>query len=105
MRISDWSSDVCSSDLAALASVASSDGVNDVWTRMTAQSFIPVDARDVDANQFYVRQVGLAQLDLEGQLAGGLDRKSVVEGKSVAVRVDPGGRRIIIKKKRIANNT
>lgn len=56
---------------AALASVASSDGVNDVWTRVTAQSFIPVDARDVDANQFYVRQVGLAQLDLEGQLAGG----------------------------------
>src|SRR3546814_17219709 len=29
----------------------------------------------------------------------GLDRKSVVEGKSVSVRVDLGGRRIIIKKK------
>src|SRR3546814_13915829 len=27
------------------------------------------------------------------------DRKSVVEGKSVSVRVDPGGRRIIKKKK------
>src|SRR3546814_19499750 len=27
------------------------------------------------------------------------DRKSVVEGKSVAVRVDPGGRRILKKKK------
>src|SRR3546814_16918015 len=27
------------------------------------------------------------------------DRKSVVEGKSVSVRVDPGGRRIINKKK------
>src|SRR3546814_14611205 len=30
----------------------------------------------------------------------GSDRKSVVEGKSVAVRVDPGGRRIIKKKKK-----
>src|SRR3546814_11970573 len=31
--------------------------------------------------------------------AGGSDRKSVVEGKSVVVRVDLGGRRIIKKKK------
>src|SRR3546814_12217080 len=31
---------------------------------------------------------------------GGGDRKSVVEGKSVSVRVDNGGRRIIKKKKR-----
>src|SRR3546814_12252527 len=30
----------------------------------------------------------------------GADRKSVVVGKSVSVRVDPGGRRIIKKKKR-----
>src|SRR3546814_14846779 len=42
---------------AALASVASSAGVNDAWTRMTAQSFIPVDARGVAANPFYVPQV------------------------------------------------
>src|SRR3546814_11353652 len=31
-------------------------------------------------------------------LAAGIDRKSVVEGKSVSVRVDLGGRRIIKKK-------
>jgi len=54
---------------AALAGVASSDGVNDAWTRVTAQSFIPVDAKDVDPDQFYVRQVGLTQLDLEDQIA------------------------------------
>src|SRR3546814_13568977 len=30
-------------------------------------------------------------------MAAGLDRKSVVEGKSVSVRVDHGGRRIIKK--------
>src|SRR3546814_16053213 len=32
--------------------------------------------------------------------AGGLDRKSVVEGQSVDVRVEPGGRLIIKKKER-----
>src|SRR3546814_12962482 len=32
------------------------------------------------------------------------DRKSVVEGKSVSVRVDLGGARIIKKKKKIHNN-
>jgi len=57
---------------AALAGVASSDGVNDAWTRVTAQSFIPVDAKDIDPDQFYVRQVGLSQLDLEEQIAGTL---------------------------------
>jgi spore germination cell wall hydrolase CwlJ-like protein len=55
---------------AALASVAASDHANDAWTRVTAQSFIPVDVKDIDPDQFYVRQVGLNQLDLEEQLAG-----------------------------------
>src|SRR3546814_11512172 len=36
-----------------------------------------------------------------GGLAGYQDRKSVVTGKSVSVRVDPGGRRNIKKKKKI----
>src|SRR3546814_18781193 len=44
---------------AALASIASSDGVDDNWTRITAQRFIPVDAQDIDSNQFQLRQVGL----------------------------------------------
>src|SRR3546814_13649773 len=34
-----------------------------------------------------------------GEIQGGIDRKSVVSGKSVSVRVDLGGRRIIKKKK------
>ena len=54
---------------AALASVASSDQVDDVWTRVTAQSFIPVDVKDIDPDHFYVRQVGISQLDLEDQIA------------------------------------
>jgi spore germination cell wall hydrolase CwlJ-like protein len=54
---------------AALASVATSGHVDDTWTRVTAQSFIPVDVNDIDPEQFYVRQVGINQLDLEEQLA------------------------------------
>jgi hypothetical protein len=54
---------------AALASVASSDGVEDTWTRVTAQSFVPVDVKDIESDQFYVRHVGISQLDLEDQIA------------------------------------
>src|SRR3546814_20785211 len=39
--------------------------------------------------------------DNVGDVAGMGDRKSVVEGKSVSVRVDLGGRRILKKKKYI----
>src|SRR3546814_11242430 len=55
------------------------------------------------------RRPGLDRLDHRVAAAGGglsitqplhsVDRKSVVEGKSVSVRVDPGGRRSIKKKK------
>src|SRR3546814_12823666 len=38
---------------------------------------------------------------MQGSRIGILDRKSVVKGKSVSVRVDLGGRRIIKKKKNI----
>src|SRR3546814_19418109 len=41
-----------------------------------------------------------------GNIAAGVerDRKSVVEGKSVSVRVDLGGRRIVKKKRRTSRN-
>src|SRR3546814_13935815 len=42
----------------------------------------------------------VADADVLGEVGKGLDRKSVVEGKSVSVRVDLGGRRIIKKKKK-----
>src|SRR3546814_13868580 len=41
----------------------------------------------------------------QNRAAGWPDRKSVVQGKSVSVRVDLGGRRIINKKKRHNHNT
>src|SRR3546814_11600348 len=46
-------------------------------------------------------QLGLAKADATGSTTRARpDRKSVVEGKSVSVRVDIGGRRISKKKKR-----
>src|SRR3546814_11992865 len=88
MRISGWSSDVCSSDLAALDQVFSLAGlapaaVDQVF--MTGgSSFVPA-LQDLFAARF-----GAARL--------ATDRKSVVSGKSVSVRVELGGRTIIQNK-------
>src|SRR3546814_13983000 len=92
MRIRDWSSDVCSSDLRRL-----------VIQKCTA----------CGAHQFYPRPFCLAcESDkVEWVEASGhgvvysvttvrVDRKSVVSGKRVSVRVDIGGRRTITKKQR-----
>src|SRR3546814_3568919 len=71
MRISDWSSDVCSSDLKPIAEEHLMPGRVAVRRR-----------RRPRARQ---RRIGSA------------DWKCVVSGKSVSVRVDLGGRRIINK--------
>src|SRR3546814_17730755 len=81
MRISDWSSDVCSSDLR-----------QDALDRA-------VEPRRVAAGEIGARG---AVVRHEERVADEGDRKSVVSGKSVSVRVDLGGRRII-KKKIISN--
>src|SRR3546814_16138695 len=72
MRISDWSSDVCSSDLVSPASAPPA--------RRSAGGQRSA-ARD--------RRPPAAQPRDDG------DRKSVGQGQSVSVRVGPGGRRII----------
>src|SRR3546814_2362689 len=79
MRISDWSSDVCSSDLGA---------GREPRPGAAAACALALGGRAVDDRACRAR--GLAHAS---------DRKSVVEGKSVSVRVDLGGRRIIKKKK------
>src|SRR3546814_14635656 len=87
MRISDWSSDVCSSDLR---------GDADPQPRRLAD---PVVARN---ERRCLRAVGLLLRPrrrvprIRGLDQG--DRKSVVQGKSVSVRVDLGGRRRSKKK-------
>src|SRR3546814_18595933 len=96
MRISDWSSDVCSSDLFAWERNISH--LDDSWrlgprtTACFAAGWLVIGA--------------LAGLDSAPGSAmvvvpGLIDRKSVVSGKSVSVRVDLGGRRIIKKKNTI----
>src|SRR3546814_9156676 len=87
MRISDWSSDVCSSDLCSHGAAAAP----------CEQGVGIVGAQDLDVGH---EQVGVA-LDRRGLLAERRrigDRTSVVSGKSVSGRVDRGGCRIIKKK-------
>src|SRR3546814_20417220 len=108
MRISDWSSDVCSSDLArdACRLLRERDLVV-----MARRRFVIGQRRQrprrvfggvaqVDIISAGARAVERGYLVIAARGAGlDLDRKSVVSGKSVSVRVDLGGRRIIKKKK------
>src|SRR3546814_16346252 len=105
MRISDWSSDVCSSDLTtserrsarnqlvtALAEHALRTGITD-YTGVAELSWLTQVLR------FGWQCMTLGRVVREGSRSlAGLDRTSVGWGKSVSVRVDLGGRRIITKK-------
>src|SRR3546814_11394108 len=91
MRISDWSSDVCSSDLVVRPDDCpgiAALGFEDVLERLEHVRVAQVPA--FGAAIIHDTVIALGE--------GGTDRKSVVEGKSVSVRVDLGGRRIIKKK-------
>src|SRR3546814_10935594 len=93
MRISDWSSDVCSSDLqeedAELREIVLADEL--------AAGVLLADGAEGGRRGEQADDAVLLDDAPEG--AGvGRDRKSVVEGKSVSVRVDLGGGRIIKKK-------
>src|SRR3546814_13880555 len=109
MRISDWSSDVCSSDLAAMAGLGRAmlpvyatalgaapdyfDGKFDdalAWLRLIHYPTV----EDYEEDRF-----GLGAHTDSGFLTLlPQDRKSVGEGKRGSVRVDLGGRRSIKKK-------
>src|SRR3546814_14045205 len=89
MRISDWSSDVCSSDLISkFGGHAMAAGLS------LPQANFGAFAAAFDAE---VRRQ-LCEDDLTGRLL--TERTSGVEGKSVSVRVDRGGRRILKKNNR-----
>src|SRR3546814_15749871 len=93
MRISDWSSDVCSSDLAAgRQRHGLCAGVADQCRRARRQ----IRPRRADAHHGGPARGGRHRA---GTGSTERDRKSVVEGKSVSERVNSGGRRIILKKK------
>src|SRR3546814_15409570 len=92
MRISDWSSDVCSSDL----------GARDHRIFQPAGEARPLPARKEipqGGGPLPGRRAAHPDRSARGRrAAGNADRKSVESGKSVSVRVDLGGRRIIKKK-------
>src|SRR3546814_19097319 len=89
MRISDWSSDVCSSDLSE-----ESDALEfgrpeaDVTTRVDVSGFVDQKRRSMDCHRTQRQDLGW--------LLERSDERRV--GKSVSVRVDLVGRRIIEKK-------
>src|SRR3546814_7266263 len=85
MRISDWSSDVCSSDLSPPdTSTGRCRTIRAPWHH----------AHDAPARHAADRP-SHRQTHRRAAAATPVERKSVVEGKSVSVRVDLGGRRSI----------
>src|SRR3546814_16545157 len=95
MRISDWSSDVCSSDLPRHRP-AERDAEPAAYDRCASLSGLCED-----------RALGCGGVEPAGHLPDRRlrkpDRKSVVSGKSVYVRVDVGGRRVIKNTKKNIN--
>src|SRR3546814_17534520 len=123
MRISDWSSDVCSSDLSVIASESYTDFVGGLQKeiaeslsarpRKASQAYFagkqlqtpegPVTVTDQMATQIHRYLIKNDSIDASDQIpdvyhtakADGtlatLDRKSVVEGKSVSVRLNHCG--------------
>src|SRR3546814_20617822 len=101
MRISDWSSDVCSSDLDYLRRARLGHKMQrviserptlteDAWRKASYDV-------ETDALLAIIRTDHGRGRGARGSIPEG-DRKSVVWGKSVSVRVDLGGRGSINKK-------
>src|SRR3546814_14782691 len=98
MRISDWSSDVCSSDLGR-AVIVMLDHAADVKRQHLPFALPPTAAGHRVPAVALQLGPGAEQTGVVGHVEhGAIDRKSVVKGKSVSVRVDHGGRRTIKKK-------
>src|SRR3546814_18479885 len=101
MRISDWSSDVCSSDLWRGSG----------WPTPASRACTAADCARFPTRGASFPTVATAAAAASPPWPGshdadpvpGPDRKSVVSGKRVSVRVDLGGRRIIHKQKEHTN--
>src|SRR3546814_18366280 len=106
MRISDWSSDVCSSDLEFVALQKTFAGSPKSWTVDAAginQSSFDLSVKNPDGGEAVVHRSPKEILDetaaMDAKSAAVLaERKSVVSGKRVSVPVSHCGRRILKKK-------
>src|SRR3546814_15949156 len=98
MRISDWSSDVCSSDLATTVGATAGAGGGAWRSQPAAHAAMRIQPASRMSGLHWLDARDGSETPARQRCAG--DRKSVVEGKSVSVRVDLGGRRIITKKKK-----
>src|SRR3546814_17395064 len=96
MRISDWSSDVCSSDLSRHRRLRAE--IRPV-SSLPANSRLPDRSRtDASGTQNVASARPHRPRTRTACRRAVPDRKSVVSGKRVSVRVDLGGRRFIKKK-------
>src|SRR3546814_14167754 len=98
MRISDWSSDVCSSvrlELGERAGVGSFLYAAMLIAFVAGASRLAADLTKLGTPREWT---GLSVHETATRIGVLVDWKGVVEGKSVSVRVDLGGRRFITKK-------
>src|SRR3546814_21125849 len=111
MRISDWSSDVCSSDLRATrprSAPTTAPGTEDTRDEAQPRSPAVLLAAQEDPGLLPRSRALAGRHRLPGRdgvqqaprTAHPRDRQSVVSGKSGAVRLELGGRRIFKKTKR-----
>src|SRR3546814_21022936 len=111
MRISDWSSDVCSSDLDTFGHRISGRFRSMLSLSRTADGRAP--AMSMTSNVAMMAMPPLCVFNQTGRIAylccrlhpavprsSTLDRKRVGEGQSVSDRVGPGGLRILKKQKK-----
>src|SRR3546814_13770247 len=104
MRISDWSSDVCSSDLGAgfIVTPAEAHTLGLGNDSGLAEHIRPYrNGRDLAARARGVMVIDLYPLQEVG-VSNSLDRKSVVQGKSGSVRLNLGCCRTIKKKRSVS---
>src|SRR3546814_20961825 len=112
MRISDWSADVCSSELVAELTareiglkVLAGEGASIDTTTANGRLIFGIFAALAEFERELIverTKAGLAAARSRGRKGGRpfrIDRKSVVWGKGVSIRVAYGGRGVIQKKK------
>src|SRR3546814_17271635 len=100
MRISDWSSDVCSSDLIGFAWSTLLSRTAGISNLLVAVGLLDQPVALVPNFAAVLTGMVYQALPYTILVLYPADRKSVVSGKSVSVRVDLGGRRILKKQKR-----